>query len=178
MPFAVTVRRLRQDDLLPDAGRRRLVDETLADAAKKRKAALTRMRAARTILAAEARNAALPRLDPAREQAAREELRMLADSAADPSAVLLDLARRGDELAAVAVSSYGESLLRARGVHKAPDLHRAIQDHAVNAARVSADSTRQAAAAAHAQLVDLDRATACAQSAANALLEDENVEPP
>jgi len=175
---AARVRQLRADDLLPDAGRRRLIDETLADAAKKRDRARAQMRAARDVLAAKARASALPRLDPKREQAAREELRLLTDNAPDAAAVLLELAQRDDELAGVAVSSYGESMLRARGTPKAKDLHAVVQDVAVEAAAKSADPERQAAAAAVSALGQLDRATACAESVADAMLEDEGVELP
>ncbi|NLE22081.1 MAG: hypothetical protein GX624_04795 [Actinobacteria bacterium] len=175
---ALRVKQLREDDMLPDAGRRRLIAETLSEAAKKRSAARARMRAARDVLAAKARSAALPKLAKDREAAAREELRMLTSGAEDPASVLLELAQRDDELGAVAVSSYAESLLRAKGVPSAPAVYAAVCDHAVDAARRSADPARQVAAAAHVALGELDRAMSCAEAAANAMLEDEGVELP
>ncbi len=173
---ALRVRQLREDDLTPEAGRQRLIAEALAEGGKKRDAARARMRAAREVLAAKARAAALPTLDPKREAAAREELCLLASGTRDPVDVLLELAAGDDELAGVAVSRYGESLLRAKGVHKAPELHRAVEDQAVHAARQSADPKRQAAAAAYAALGELDKGMGVAESLADNALEDEGVE--
>lgn len=175
---AQRVKQLREDDLLPDAGRRRLIDEARSEGTKARAAARARMKAAREVLAAKARVAALPKLSPEREQAAREELRLLTSGTNDPADVLLELATGDDELAAVAVSGYAESLLRAKGVPSAPAVYAAVCDHAVDAARRSADPARQVAAAAHVALGELDRAMSCAEAAANAMLEDEGVELP
>ena len=86
---ALRVRQLREDDLTPEAGRQRLIAEALAEGGKKRDAARARMRAAREVLAAKARAAALPTLDPKREAAAREELCLLASGTRDPVDVLL-----------------------------------------------------------------------------------------
>ena len=75
-----------------------------------------------------------------------------------------------------ACSSYGESLLRAKGVHKAPELHKAVEDVAVHAARQSADPRRQAAAAAYSALGELDKGMACSESLADDPLDDAGVE--
>lgn len=174
--LAFRLRQLAGDDLTPEAGKQRLASEAREKAAKQRSAARRKMADARTILAAKAYARALPKLDPKREQAAREELRLLTDNAPDTAAVLLELAQRDDELAGVAVSSYAESMLRARGTPKAKDLHAVVRDVAVEAAAKSADPERQTAAAAYAALGELDRATACAESVADAMLEDSGVE--
>ncbi|NLG65271.1 MAG: hypothetical protein GX537_06665 [Actinobacteria bacterium] len=173
---AFRVKQLREDDLLPDAGRRRLISDALSEGAKKRDAARARMRTAREVLAAKARAAAMPKLDPKREAAAREELRLLTGGTNDPADVLLELAKGDDELAAVSVSSYSQSLLRAKGVRKAPELHKAVQDVAVHTARRSADPKRRAAASAYSALGELDRAMACSESLAEGTLEDLGVE--
>ncbi len=173
---ALRVAQLRKDDLIPAEGRRRLIDEALADGRTKRAAAAKQMQAARTVLAAKARSAALPRLDPAREMAARDELRLLADASDDPLDALVELAAAESDLAAVAVSRYGESYLRARGVPKAPERHLLVQDRAVDAAKRSNDPTRRAAAEAYAALPELDAAASCAHFVADGALDEASVE--
>jgi len=169
---AVRISQLQKDDLTPEEGRKRLIAETRDKARKEREAARKRMDAALTILETQARIAAMPKLDPKREAAARDELRLLTDSAADPARVLIELAQRDDELGGVAVSSYGESLLWAKGVRDAAKMHDAVRNVATGSAKLSADPERQAGYAAYSHLTDLRKATALVESAANSMLED------
>jgi hypothetical protein len=64
----------------------------------------------------ELESSALPKIDPSREALARQEL-AVALSAGDPAVEALRVAATGSEAAAVLVgSSYGETLLRSKGV--------------------------------------------------------------
>lgn len=170
---AARIRQLRADDLIPDAGRQRLIGETLDEARKARAAAKSKLHGAQAILEAEARTRALPRLDPKREQAARQELQLLCSGSEDPASVLIEAAKGDGELAGCAVSSYGESLLRAKGVPNAKELHKGVCDAAIASARKSSDPRRQTAAAALAALTDLRKTVVANVAAADWQLKDE-----
>jgi hypothetical protein len=155
------VDRLRADDLMPVAGKRRLVAEALAQGKADVKKHTDRMAATLLVLDAELGTAALPRLDPQREAFARDELRLRLDGAADPVAVLFELAQGDGELAAVAVSSYGESYLRAKGIPRAKEAHAGVRNVAAAYADQSADPARRAIGEARAELPELHKAQAC-----------------
>ncbi len=102
--------------------------------------------ALRTSLVTLMKAVATPQIPAGREAAARQELYMLVKNSPDPELAMREAVQRGGELAAVAASSYGESLLRAQGAHKPVEAHKAIVDVARAVAIKSDDPTTREAA--------------------------------
>ncbi len=100
-----------------------------------------------------------------------EELRLRLDGAIDPVAELAQLAQRDDELGAVACSSYCESLLRAKGIAKAPEVAQMVRTVAAESAVNSADPARRAVGEAQASISALDDALICTVSITRDALE-------
>jgi len=157
------VEQLRADDTMNPVGRSRLVKETIEKGRAEVKKQQDRMEATLQVLKAELSTAALPRLDKSREMAARDELRMILDGAPDPVGAMAELAGGDDELAAVAVSSYGESYLRAKGVANAQETAAKIRESASASAHQSADPTRRAIGEARGAFGELEKARVATQ---------------
>ena len=170
------VKQLRDDDLMPLAGKRRLMDEALSEARRRVGEEQARMDVALKILEAELSMAAMPRLDRTREQTAKDEvlIRLGSANVSETIAVLSEFARGEDDLAAVVCTgTWTESLLRGRGV-AARDVGQfvsAIRETAAQSAAQSADPKRAAVAAARADLALLGGAQACTVSITRTALE-------
>jgi hypothetical protein len=117
---AADLRELGQKrDLLPAQGAERLRNEAIAEASERSADADRRAARAYAKLEAELQAAALPKLNPAREQLARDELREALGDAQGARAITqaLDVVRGGSyEAAAALFTTYGSTLLKARGV--------------------------------------------------------------
>jgi hypothetical protein len=146
---AEKIAQLRADDTLFPAGRDRLIGETTDAARSQLKKLDEQQRVCLEILGRELSAAALPKLSRDREMPARDEARMILDGAADPVRAMAQLAKRGDDVAAVLVGSYGDSYLRARGSRTPREDHELVRLQAVEAGRRSQDAQVQKAATAY-----------------------------
>lgn len=134
----LTAERYAGDDTMYPQGRQRLLAESNAkaqDTYRKQQAALGVALAA---LEQTVRVALTPQVAKDREALARDELRMVLDGAPDPVLAMAEIAKNGGELAAVAVSSYGESYLRAKGTTNAPHAASLVRDVAFQSAAEAA----------------------------------------
>jgi len=165
------VETLRDDDLMNREGRDRLIREAVQNGRDAVQKHLRSAEAALTIVKAECHEAALPRLDPSRESAARDEFRLLLDASPDPVASMAELVQRDDELAGVAVSSYAESWMRARGIPKAQEAAQSIRRLAAELAVDSNDPARRKVGEAAAQVSALDDALVTTGSITHTSLE-------
>ena len=153
------VEQLRDDDVMNPAGRERLIREAIAKGKSEVRKYQSAADAAVLVIKANLQEGALPRVDPAREAMLREELRMRVEASPDPVAEMFVLAQDPDsELAACAASSYGESLLRAKGVSKAPEAAQSIRAVAAEVSAQSVDPARRAIGEARAKVSALDDA--------------------
>ena len=125
------------------------IREVLGAGRDKNAASLKRLNSLLSAQKSQLAENATPRVDPQREAAARDELYLLVRNAADLEQAMMEAVKRGGELAAAAASSYGESLLRARGAHKLVEAHEQVKAAARNAALKSEDAVLRAAAEAH-----------------------------
>lgn len=153
-----------QDDTLYPEGRARLAREATQEGQERAKDYLRRAQGCVSVIAAETQHALVPPLDPAREMPARDELRMLVEMSPDPVAAMQEATARSRELASVACSSYGESLLRAKGVHDAPEHHSAVRMQAAASAMASGDPAYELAGKAYRELSTLENLPALARS--------------
>lgn len=137
--------RLRADDTIPIESRQRQAREALA-AAKTEIAGIQRaMQATLTVMEAHLQVAAHPKLDKAREMAARDEARMILDGSDDPVGAMVRLAQRDDELGAVVATGWGRSYLTAKRVDGADEAAAMVRRAASASAVESADPSRKAA---------------------------------
>jgi hypothetical protein len=139
--------------------------DTIQDLRQRQDAAIAVLRATLT-------TNALPPVAPEREMPARDELRMVLDSAADVELAMLEIAQRGGELAAVVTSTWGESYLRARGVQRAPEAHGRVRNVALGANTQHSDPVVRRAANALFKLTDLEKARDATTYIANSGLEE------
>lgn len=154
------------DDLIPEKGRQRLLRETREQAADALRELEARSDVAITALEGHLLQQAQPTFPAAADrEEAREELRLLLDASDDPAATLRQLATGTDpRLAALAVSSYARTYLRAKGVDE--ETIKATATYAAQAALASGDPARVAAARALTKLPQLRKARAQALTAA------------
>lgn len=106
-------------DLVPPHGLERLRGEAVADAEQRNGEAYQRATKAMDTLKAEVREAALPKVPREREQLARDELLVAFADAKGAAARTraVDLAQTGNaEVVGALLSSYGTTLLQARGL--------------------------------------------------------------
>jgi len=140
----LTAERYAANDEMYPAGRARLI----AEARDKGRATFKSQQAALgTALAAleqTVRAALVPQVPKDREALARDELRMVLDTAPDPVLAMAEIAKNGGELGAVACSSYGESYLRAKGTTNAPQAAGLVRDVAYRAAAEAASKAEDA----------------------------------
>jgi hypothetical protein len=168
---AAQLRTLRTDDTVYPLGRQRMERE-LRDATESQlKKLKDEQDFALDVLTKELMAAALPRVDRERELFARDEARMILDASPSPGVAMIELAGRSDELAAVVTGSWGESYLRARGERRPTDVHAGVQSAALAANVQHTDKTVSAAAAGHAALTELAKATACTRSIVKSVME-------
>ena len=176
--YAAKIAQLRENDLIPREGRDRLLQETAAEARAKLRRLDEQQRSILAVMDKELSGASLPKIPAGREMPARDELRMLLDGSQDPVRTMAEVAARGDELAAVAVGSFGESYFRAKGMRPrdAKEDHSIVQMQAVAAARNSSDPTVAAAANAYAALPKLQGLAAVQREVAWTPLVDAGVQ--
>lgn len=144
-----TVEKLHGDDLMPAAGRARLIREQLDTARTTLAEQITRADNALMIMRATLINEALPQVGSGRELLARHDAQMLLDRATDPHVAMVRLAQRGDDVGALVASGWGRDYLTARGIDDSvlPVMHGAVIDSAVQAAaEQTLDPGRQVAA--------------------------------
>jgi hypothetical protein len=171
---ASVINGLKENDTMAPEGKLRLISEATSAAKAKMAKLEATQRAVEAAVAKDLTAAALPQVDAAREQLARQELLMLLQSSPNPEALLIDLASKGGELAGVAVSSFGESYLRAQGMKPkdAVDAHSLIEVSAVAAAVSSPNPAQAKAAQAYAALPTLSKwSTVVRSSSWNPLVE-------
>jgi len=149
---ALKLRELEANDLLPEAGKARLLAETRSEAKERYQELHRKLNGALAVLETAAFTAALPPVPRDREAAARDEALMRMLGTNDPVRALEEVASLGGEMSAVAASSWGESYLRAKGLSpaEAKRMHReVVQLVAVHAATNSADQRQAAQAKAY-----------------------------
>lgn len=165
------VKQLREDDSIFPDGKRRMIQQAIETAKSEVKTQQGRAEAAMKIIHASLHVAAQPKLDRTREMAARDELRLILDNSRDVTGTMLDLAQRDDELGAIAVSSYGESYLRAKGVQDAKGAMERIRTVAAASASKSNDPERKAAGVALDEMGTLEQSYACTNSIVNSTMD-------
>lgn len=141
------IQHLAADDTVPIESRRRQAREALAKASADVKDIERAMETTLLIMKATLEQAALPRLDPAREPLARDEVRTRLAGSADLIGGLYELAQGDDELAGVVTrGTFAESFLRGQGVgaKEAKEAAASIQRVAAASAVQSADPDRKA----------------------------------
>lgn len=157
----LAVARVRGNDTLPPAAKRRLIAEALTAGQKAVKEAQERMSVALKVIDADLRGAALPQLDPSRQQAALSEAMMRLNGASDPVAAMHELAATDTDLAAaVTQGTWAESYLRghAVGTKEAKEAVASIRAAAALSARNSTDPIRRGAGEALAEIGTLHKA--------------------
>lgn len=171
--LAAARRNLQADVRLPAKGRRELLKQAEEKASKRLDSAFRQMGAASAAIRQELKRASLPRppADTGRESMLRDEVAMIVRAAPEPVAALTDLAAGDDELAGVAVSSYGESLLRGLGVAKARERIEQVRETVALGAADSKNSTRATAGKALRDHGRLEQLTVVTRSGVEDILE-------
>lgn len=150
---------LAADDRVAPEGRRRMLAEAADNVERELTAAAATADAHITAASANLTLAALPKLSDGAAMTARADARMQLDHLQGGARVeaMTDLAKSGDDVAALVAGPWGKQALAAGGL-KGRDLdnaHCSIVATAVAAARDSSDDTRRAAAQHHKTLSSL-----------------------
>jgi hypothetical protein len=175
---AVRVAALREDDMSNPEGIRRQIVELQRQTADQIKHLRKWQDASLAVLESTLRVHSLPPVPSEREMLARDELLLIVNSSPDPVTALMELAQRGGELGAVAASSYGESLLRAKGVLRAPVMHEHICTVARAANTKHPDPAVATAAQALFKMSELEKARAAGRYVVDATLTEAGVTEP
>ncbi|HET6683621.1 MAG TPA: hypothetical protein VFG75_07980, partial [Gaiella sp.] len=131
----------RRRDLLPADGYERLVRDAKRDAEAKSSEAQQAAKRAYEQLEQSLLADAMPKLDPAREQLARDECHLAFTGSAQPETAALNVAAEGsDEVLAVLLTGWGRTLLAARGVRNVDDLLRRVRETAHHRVLARADT--------------------------------------
>lgn len=158
---ALKLHELEENDLMPEAGKVRLMTETREGARAQYEQLRQKLDGALAVLETATRDAALPRVPRDREALVRDEAVMRMSGTTDPVKALEELAALGGDLGALAASGWGESYLRAKGLSpaEAKRMHReVVQVVAIDAAAKSADTTVAANAKAYFALPHVKKA--------------------
>ena len=150
---------LRDDDTMNPAGRARLIREAITEGQFATRQAYRTMRTTLMVLDAHLAVVAQPKVDPAREALARDEIRTRFSGRPNPIAEMLNLAQQDSDMAAVlANGTFAESFLRGQGtdLRRAREAADTLRTVAAAAATQSADPVRRAAAEARAELAGLE----------------------
>lgn len=169
---AAEIKRLKADDTIFPQGKQRLVNEAKERANASIASAYKRAQDAAAEIKRHLFDASMPKLNGAREVPTRDEVRMVLDAAPDPVAVMAELAQGDGDSAGLVTSSWGESYLRARGVHDPKAQIRAVRESALRSAADSADPVRRAAVEGYALAGKLPGAILCTKGVADHDLDD------
>ena len=169
------VERLRDDDLMPVAGKQRLIREAIEEGQAGVRKAQQAMETTLTVLDAHLSVIATPTVDPKREALARDEIRDRLDGSTTLVSELLNLAQGDGDLAAIlANGTWAESFMRGQGtdIKQAREAAGTLRNIAAASAVQSSDPVRRAAAEAREELSDLQGSMANTTYSTRHALED------
>lgn len=165
--------RLHYDDTLFPEGRKRMMQDVLTGAEEKLQAKAQVAEANATVAQAAYATEAMPKLSKGAELTARQDARMVLDSAQDFTHAIGQLAHRQDDVGALVVDQWGLDYLVSRGLDEraAKEVHEMARATALEVASTSADERSSAANGALAANSLLGAAQAAAGAAGAALQE-------
>ena len=169
------VEKLRDDDLMPAAGKARLVREAIEEGRNGGWKAQQALQVNLAVLDAHLAVVAMPRIDKDREALARDEIRTRLSGSPNLVSELLNLAQQDSDMAAIlANGTFAESFMRGQGtdVRRAKETAETLRRVAAASAVQSADPVRRAAAQAREDLGDLQGSMVNTDYIARHALED------